>query len=347
MILPSTYYATFALILLSLFCLGSWANTYKLTDKWRFELYYFDFVLGVMVTAGLAALTLGTLGFDGFSFLDDILHASKKQDILGALAGVVFNLANMLLLAAISLAGMAVAFPIAFGVALVVGVFWRYGLNPQGSPVLLFSGALLVLLAVVLVSQAYKQYKLFNLDELVRTGQVKSTRKKVSIKAVYISVISGLLLGCFYPMVQKSMEGDTGLGPYSEGFVFALGMFLSTFLFNLFFMNLPVAGAPVEILEFFKGNIRQHLLGLAGGLVWYVGALCSFIAAGAEGQAGVNPAISFGVIQAAAVLSAIWGLLLWKEFKNPRGKVRAMLSVTIAFYLLGLAMISVGPLVGK
>lgn len=347
MILPSTYYATFALILLSLFCLGSWANTYKLTNKWRFELYYFDFVLGVIVTAGLAAFTLGTLGFDGFSFLDDILHASKKQDVMGVLAGVVFNLANMLLLAAVSLAGMAVAFPIAFGVALVAGVLWRYAVNQQGSQVLLFSGALLVLLAVVLISQAYKQYKLSNLDELVRTGQVKSTRKKVSIKAVYISVISGLLLSCFYPMVQKSMEGDTGLGPYSEGFVFAVGMFFSTFLFNLFFMNLPVAGAPLEILEFFKVNIRQHLLGLAGGLVWYVGALCSFIAAGADGKAGVNPAISFGVIQAAAVLSAIWGLLLWNEFDNPRGKVRAMLSITIAFYLLGLAMISVGPLVGK
>jgi glucose uptake protein len=347
MILPTTYYATLALVLLGLFCWGSWANTYKLTNGWRFELYYFDFVLGVMITAGLAALTLGTLGFDGFSFMDDILHASKKQDIFGLLAGVVFNLANMLLLAAISLGGLSVAFPVTFAVALAIGVLWKFAANPQGSSLLLFGGALLVLLAAVVIARAYQQYKLMNLDELVRTGQVKSTRKKVSIKAVYISVISGLLLGCFYPLVQKSMEGDTGLGPYSEGFVFALGMILSTFLFNLFFMNLPVSGAPLEILEFFKANIRQHLLGLTGGFIWYVGTLCAFMAAGADGKADMNPAISSGLIQGAAVLSALWGLLLWKEFKKMRSKVRAMLSVGLALYLLGLLMVSVAPLVGK
>jgi len=347
MILPTTYYATFALLVLGMLFWGSWANTFKLAGNWRFELYYFDFALGVMITAAIAAFTLGTLGFDGFSFRDDLLHASKKQDLYAFVAGGIFNLANMLFVAAISLSGMAVAFPIAIGVALIVSVFWGYAVHPQGSPVLLFAGAAIILLAVLAAAQAYKQYKLHNLDELVRTGQVKSTRKKVSAKAIVIAVISGLLMSCFAPLVQRSMEGDTGLGPYSVGVLFALGMFLSTFLFNLFLMNLPVEGAPLEIFEYFRGNIRQHILGLLGGTVWYAGMLSILVAAMAEGPASVGAPWIQGLGGAAVLVAALFGLLKWKEFVQAPSKVRAMLGVMLALYALGLGMISVGPLVGR
>ncbi len=347
MILPTTYYATLALLVLGMLFLASWPNTFKLADNWRFELYYFDFVFAVMAVASVTALTLGTLGFDGFSFRDDLLHASKKQDLYALLAGAIFNLANMLFLAAISLSGMAVVFPIAMGIALVIGVFWAYATHPQGSPVLLFAGAAIILLAVVAAAQAFKQYRLHNLDERVRTGEVKSTRKKVSIMAVVIALISGVLMSFIYPMVQRAMEGDTGLGPYSIGFLFALGMFLSTFLFNLFFMNLPVAGGPLEILDYFKGNIRQHLLGLAGGALWFTGTLFSLIGATAEGPVGVNSSLTQGLAATAAPIGALFGLSLWKEFRNARSQVRATLGVMLALYVLGLVMIAVAPLVGK
>ena len=252
MILPSAYYATLALMFLTMLCWGSWANTFKLTGKWRFELYYFDYSVGVMLAAGIAALTLGTLGFDGFSFRDDLLNASKKQDLYGFLAGVIFNLANMLLVAAISVAGMSVAFPIGIGLALVIGVFWTYAINPQGNATFLFSGALLIVVAIVLSSQAYKLYKLSKLDELVRTGQVKSTRKTVSIKGVFLALFSGVLMGSFYPLVELGKRGDTGLGPYSIAFVFSVGVLLSTFLFNLFFMNLPISGRRLRYLSISK-----------------------------------------------------------------------------------------------
>ena len=254
MILPSTYYGTLALMILTMLCWGSWANTFKLAGKWRFELYYFDYAIGVMLAALIAAFTLGTLGFDGFSFRDDLLHASKKQDIYGFLAGVIFNLANMLLVAAISVSGMAVAFPIGIGLALVIGVIWSYAINPHGNPAMLFSGAALITVAIVLNSQAYKQYKLNSLDHLVRTGQVKSTRKIVSIKGVFLALVSGVLMGCFFPLVELGKQGDTGLGPYSIAVVFALGVFLSTFLFQSVFHEPAHLGTATRNFRVFQGQ---------------------------------------------------------------------------------------------
>jgi len=347
MILPSTYYATLALMILSMLCWGSWANTFKLAGKWRFELFYFDYAFGVMIAAAVAALTVGTLGFDGFSFRDDLLHAGKTQDLYGFLAGVVFNAANMLLVAAISLAGMSVAFPVAIGLALVIGVIASYVIKPQGSPVMLFAGAALVVVAVIINSQAYKLYRLSKLDEQIRSGQVKSTRKVVSIKGVVLSLISGVLMGAFFPLVEKGKETDAGLGPYAIAFLFAVGVLVSTFLFNLFLMNLPITGEPIEIFEYFKGSLRQHGLGLLGGIIWCAGTIASFVAASAEGHASVGPAVSYGVGQGATLISALWGLLIWKEFKDAPGKVNAMLGLMFALFVIGLVLISVAPLVTR
>lgn len=336
-----------ALIVVGMLFWASWANTFKLAGNWRFELYYFDFAFGAIVLAGIAALTVGSLGFDGFSFRDDLLHASKKQDLYAIVAGGIFNLANMLLVAAISMSGMAASIPVAMGLALVISVSWMYVRHPQGSSVILFAGAAILLIAVLAAIQAYRQYRLHNFDELVRTGQVKSTKKTVSVKAMVIAVISGILMSVFYPMVQKAMEGDTGLGPYGVGFLFALGLFLSTFLFNLFFMNLPVVGAPLEIFDYFKGNLRQHLFGLLGGALWFAGMLCGLVAATAEGPARVSSPITQGLSGLAAPLSVCFGLWLWKEFVNAHSQVRATLGVMLALYLVGVAMISSAPLVGR
>jgi glucose uptake protein len=343
MILPSTYLATLVLMIFSLLCWGSWANTLKLTGKWRFELFYFDFAFGVFVAAAIAAITFGSLGFDGFSFMDDMLHASKKQAAVGVIAGAVFNLGNMLMVSAVSLAGMTVVFPAALGTAMVVGVIWNFFLKPQGNAALLFAGAAMVFVAIILDSVAYRMFKMGKIDELVRTGQQKSTRRTVSSKGISLSIVGGLLMGSFLPLVEISRAGDSGLGPYSVGFVFAIGVLLSTFLFNLFFMNLPVSGPPIEVFDYFKGSWKQHVLGIAGGLLWYTGTIANFVAATAEGSANLGPSIGYALAQGATVLAAIWGIIAWKELEGADTRVRSLVFLMLALFVCGLGLVSVAP----
>src|SRR3954454_16741349 len=108
-------------MVLSLLCLGSWASLFKLAGKWRFELFYLDFAVGLMLAAVVYGLTFGNLGYDGFNFLDDLQHAGKRQWMFVFIGGLIFNLGNMLLMAAISVSCLAVAFPMGMGVALLLG----------------------------------------------------------------------------------------------------------------------------------------------------------------------------------------------------------------------------------
>jgi glucose uptake protein len=150
MILPDTYLQALLLLLVSMICWGSWANTQKMTKDWRFELFYFDFAFGTLIAALVAAYTFGSLGFDGFLFEDDIRIAPKRKIAWALAAGGIFNLANMLLVAAISLAGMAVAFPVGIGIAFVIGVVFSYVLSEKGHPALLLPGFVLIVGANVI-----------------------------------------------------------------------------------------------------------------------------------------------------------------------------------------------------
>jgi glucose uptake protein len=351
MILPHTYLATLLILFLSMICWGSWANTQKMAGAWRFELFYFDYAFGVLLTAVIIAFTFGSMGFDGFSFTDDMMIAAKRYSAMGFGAGVVFNLANMLLVAAISVAGLAVAFPVGIGLALIIGVIWNYVIRPQGNPILLFVGCTLVVGAIVVDAIAYRALGAMKLEKLAQAGKAKSTRKKVSLKGVFLSLASGVLMGSFYPLVvmAKASEwggtaGENGLGPYAIGFVFALGVFLSTIVFNLFFMNLPVEGEPLELLDYFKGRPKQHLLGVLGGAIWCAGTLANFVGSSAPEQVQVGPAISLALGQGATMVSALWGLLLWKEFAGADTRIKALLVIMFVLFIAGLAMISVAPL---
>jgi glucose uptake protein len=345
MILPQTYYATLGLLILSMLCWGSWANTLKLTGKWRFELYYFDYAFGTLLAAAVAAFTFGSLGFDGFSFLDDLLLTGKRNLALGAAAGAVFNLANMLLVAAITVAGMAVAFPMGIGLALVIGVVWSYLLNPVGSPVLLFGGAALVLGAVIINSVAYRLRERARQLERAKQGLLKTSMPRVSPKGIILSLACGLLMGSFFPLVEMAKHSGIGAGPYTIGFMFAAGIFASTFVFNLFFMNLPVEGRPVEIRDYFlTGSLWQHALGVLGGVIWFTGAIANFVAASAEGDAQAGPAVSYGLGQGATMISALWGIFLWKEFSGADLRVRLLLAIMFVLFLTGLGLVSVAPL---
>jgi len=335
MILPQTYGATLLLIILTMLCWGSWANTFKLAGKWRFELFYYDYSVGVLIAATIYALTFGNFGIEGFTFLDDLMHAGKRQIFFGVLGGVVFNLANMLLVAAISVAGLAVAFPVGIGLALVIGVIWNYILNPQGNPVLLFTGAGIVVGAIIVDALAYRA---------LEGSKAAQATRKVTGKGIVLSLVSGVLMGSFFPLVEMGKASELGLGPYAIGFVFAVVVFLSTFVFNLFFTRFPVAGPPVAMSDYFRGNGRQHLLGIVGGLIWATGTIANFVAASAPESVQVGPAVSYAIGQGATMVSALWGLLVWKEFAGAGPTVRVLVVVMLILFVAGLGLVSVAPL---
>ncbi len=343
MILPASYASALLLAILSMICWGSWANTQKLAGKWRFELFYFDYAFGVLLCATVAAFTFGSLGFDGFLFLDDLMRAGKRNMAYGAAAGVLFNLANMLLVAAIAVAGLSVAFPVGIGLAMIIGVIGNYIVNPQGKPVLLFAGVAIVIAAIVLDALAYRALGIAKAKTQIKAGKTTSTVPKVGWKGIVLSIVAGILMGSFYPLVEMGKQGDAGLGPYAIGFVFALGIFFSTFVFNLFFMNLPVQGEPVEILEYFRGTKKQHALGVLGGTIWAVGTISNFVVASAP-EAKLGPAISYALGQGATLISALWGLLVWKEFHGAGGRVKLLLALMVILFAIGLTLISLAAL---
>jgi glucose uptake protein len=350
MTLPHSYVAALLITILSMICWGSWANTFKMAGKWRFELFYFDFAIGLMLAALVYAFTFGNLGFDGFLFLDDLMHAGKRQWFHGFLGGVVFNLANMLLVAAISVAGMAVAFPVGIGLALVIGVGWNYAIKPAGNPQFLFFGCAIIVAAIIVDALAFRGLAAQKFEQLARAGKVKSTRKKVSPKGVILSIACGVLMGSFFPLVTMARAselggtaGEVGLGPYAVGVVFALGVLLSTPVFNIFFMNLPVEGEPVELPAYFRGTLKEHFLGWIGGILWCTGALANFVASSAPADVHVGPATSYAIGQGATMVSALWGLLVWKEFAGADSRIKLLLVLMIFLFLSGLTLVALAP----
>lgn len=338
MVLPTTYFSTLLLLLISMICWGSWANALKMTgDRWRFELFYFDYSAGVLLAAIVAAFTFGMMGSD-MTFQDRMLVAGHLKEAYVVAGGVVFNLANILLVGAIGLAGMAVAFPVGIGLALIIGVVWNYVLNPQGNPALLFAGLALVVVAIVVDAMAHRARD---------RAAGKDARKKSATKGLVLSIVSGILMGTFYPLVEKGMGGDLGLGPYAAALFFSFGVFVSTFFFNIFFMNVPIEGQPIRLNAYFQGSARLHMIGIGGGVVWAVGAITNFVGASAPAQVNVGPAISLAIGQCATLISVLWGLFVWKEFSNTPAVVKRLVTVMVVLFAGGLALLSLAPVIGK
>jgi glucose uptake protein len=375
MMLPTTYATALLLTILTMICWGSWANTMK-WSKWRYELFYFDYSIGVMLAAVIAAFTFGSIEGNtadlpnpAFSFMDNISIAPKRQMAYAFVGGVVFNLANLLLVAAISVAGMAVAFPIGIGLALIIGVILNYIIKPAGNVSLLASGSLLILLAIIVCAMAYAALNKYKASlpkaapadpapapipaagAAARMPQApRAVRRPVeprgpsTMLGVSLALGGGLLMGTFYPLVELSKKGDLGLGPYAAAFFFAVGVLLSTPVFDLFFMNLPVQGEPVGFGDYFRGTPRMHLLGLIGGLIWGIGAISNFVASSAPPKVNVGPAISYAIGQGATLVSILWGLLYWKEFEGAPSGVRVRVAVMLALFVIGLVCLSIAPL---
>jgi glucose uptake protein len=340
MILPGSHTAVLIMLIVGMLAWGAWANLFKAAGgKWRFELFYFDFAVGLLLASVVLALTAGSLGFDGFSVRDDLQLAGKRQELWGFTAAVVFNLGNMLLLGAVSIAGMAVAFPAGMGCALVVAAFWNFALNPGGSAALLFAGAAVVAGAIVFDILAFRTWS----ADKAKAAQAESgkiRKRKSTAKSVFLSLAGGLLIGSFQPLIQLGREGENGLGPYSIGVMFAIGVIFSTFVFNLFFMNLPVQGKPIEIAEYFNAKLSRHGLGIVGGAVWYIGMIASLVGGRVEGSARVAAPVSFALEQSAIVIAALCGVFLWREYAGADTSVKVRLGLMFVLLLAGIGVMT-------
>ena len=327
MFIIQTYPVAVLFCVITMICWGSWANTQKLAaSSWRFELFYWDYVIGILFLSLFFALTLGSVGDGGRSFIEDVVQGNIANIGSAIWGGVLFNAANILLVAAISIAGMSVAFPVGIGLALVVGVIVNYMDAPVGNLMYLLAGVGLVTLAILLNASAYR--KLSN-----NTGSV-------STKGLWLSVIAGLLMGFFYKYVANSMFPEFNqpipgkLSPYTAVVFFALGIFLSNIVFNTLLMRRPFVGTPLSYSDYFAGKFKTHLVGVLGGIIWCIGMSFSIIA---SDQAG--PAISYGLGQGATVVAALWGIYIWKEFRDAPKGVNSLLNIMLICYLLGLALL--------
>ncbi|TDG15921.1 multidrug DMT transporter permease [Seongchinamella unica] len=328
MFIVESYGVAVALCFVTMLCWGSWANTQKLaSQEWRFQLFYWDYSIGVLLLALLLAFTLGSSGEEGRSFVEDISQASPEAIRMALLGGAVFNLANILLVVAIDIAGMAVAFPVGIGLALVIGVLANYDPQQVSNSMLLFLGVGLVVVAIVLDALIYRR--------LPTDGQAGVG------KGLMISVIAGIAMGFFYRFVAQSMSFDFAnpepglMTPYSAGVWFGIGLLVSNLLFLIPLNYKPVTGDPVPLADYFRqGTPRLHLVGIFGGAIWATGFCFNIIAAGKAGYA-----VSYGLGQGATMVAAFWGVFIWKEFRDAPAGTNRLIAAMFAAFLVGLGMI--------
>lgn len=321
MFLPQTFGLALLIMVISALCWGSWANTFKGTRQYRFELFYWDYAIGIVLVALFLALTLGSVHSDGTNFAANV-RAADWQNIASALtAGIIFNIANLLLLAGIDMAGLALAFPVSIGIALVLGVVMSYVQQPRGNAALLAAGVAAAVVAIVMDGLAY--------------AQVGGERRTVTRKSLVICIVSGILMGSFAPLIGRSMNAGRPLGPYSVAVFFTLGALLCCFVANVYLMRRPLVGEPVAFSKYFVAGVRNHALGVVGGGIWGVGTVLNFTAASLTGMA-----ISWGIGQAAPMVAAAWGVFVWKEFRGAPPKSRIYLAGMFVFYILAIGLIS-------
>jgi glucose uptake protein len=330
MMIVHSYPLAVALCLLTMMCWGSHANTLKMEPKtYVFPFYYWDQAIGYLLLPLLAGLTFGSFGSTGRPLIDDLSQGSASSFAWAILGGWVFNLANILFTAAIAVAGMAVAFPIGIGIALVEGVIINYIAEPRANPLLVFAGVAFITLAIILDALAY------------RSHQRRSQQSADLFKGISLALVGGILMGLFYYLVQRSVSPDfTHLepgkfGPYAAVLVFSTGSFVSNLVFNSYLMAHPIQGDKVTYSEYFsEAPLKYHLIGILGGLINGTGTTTNFIASKAA-----SPAVAYGLGQGGTMIAAIWGVFIWKEFKGASRATAAMIALIFGCFLAGLVLL--------
>ena len=321
MFTPQSLTVALLMMITSAICWGSWANTYKGVKNYRFELFYWDYAIGIFLVSLLFALTMGSSGHDSLSFANNVRATSASNIASALVGGAIFNLANLLLVAAIDMAGLAVAFPVSIGIALVVGVVLNYVLQPKGNAWLLMSGVACALIAVILDGKAY--------------GRLRRVGKGVSRKSIVLCIISGVLMGLWSPFMTYAMTRGQSLTPYSAATFLTLGALLSCFLWNVYFMKKPLVGEPVGFGGFFRAPAASHFLGLLGGFIWGTGTVFNLVAGKTT-----TFAVSYAIGQSAPMVAALWGLFVWKEFAGSESRAKVYLGLMFVFYILAILLVA-------
>lgn len=320
MFTPPTLAIALLMMITSAICWGSWANTYKGVKNYRFELFYWDYAIGIFLISLILAFTMGSTGHDSSSFMNNVQSADAGNIAWTLVGGAIFNLANLLLVAAIDMAGLAVAFPVSIGIALVVGVVLNYILQPKGNGLLLTVGVACAFIAVVLDGRAF--------------GSLPGGHT-ASRKSIVVCIVSGVLMGLWSPFTTYGLTRGHALTPYSSVVFLTLGALLSCFIWNLYFMKKPLVGEPVNFSGFFSGPPSGHLLGLAGGAIWGVGTVFYAVAGSAT-----SFAISYAIGQSAPMVAALWGVFAWKEFAGSTSRAKIYLMLMFIFYGLAILLVA-------
>ena len=358
MILPASQAATLALLVISLICWGSWANTLKMAGRWRFELYYYDFSLGFAVLAAVAAFTGGSLNSGELTFQDNFLITGYRNMAYVIAAGVIFNLGNMLLAATISVAGLALAFTVTFATALVASTAWSLIFEESSGFLLLLCGAGLLLAALVMGAAAYSNYLIARSEAAreaakseaatkdapqpgSRLKRTKSSRSRGLVLAVALGVAGGIALGLFRPLLDVGSQGEGGVAPYGAVLLFAAGVLVSTAILDPFFFNFPVAGDPIGLADYFNGTGKQHALGFLGGVMAGVAFLAGMLALTAPSAARTAAMPSYALSQGGPVLAVAWGLFVWREFRSAGERSTLLFRVMWILLAIGIGLLAV------
>ncbi|MCQ2178955.1 MAG: multidrug DMT transporter permease [Bacteroidales bacterium] len=316
----------------TMLCWGSWGNTQKLAAKsWRYELFYWDYVIGMVIFSLIVAFTAGSMGAEGRPFVQDLCQAGWGSIGWVLLGSVVFNISNILLSASTSIAGMSVAFPLGVGLALVMGVLNNIFFHPTAGVKtgLLWLGVALIVAAIVCNG--------------IASGKVSNEQRDPAQnrKGIILAVLAGIIMSFFSALVYNGVDINNFrspaagmLTPYTGMVIFTVGVFLSNFIINTIVMKKPFVGEPVSYSEYFKGNGKTHLVGMLGGAIWCLGTVLNYICAGTAGAA-----VSYALGQGAPMVAAIWGVFIWKEFKGAKKGVYGLLAAMFCLFVAGLALI--------
>ncbi len=353
MLLPTTASAVLVALVISLFGWGLWVAFYKATKRIRFEYFAYDFTWGVVLGSVIAAFTLGSWDNRELTFQDTYLLAGLRKMAWAAGSGILFNLANMLLLAATSVSRISVAFPVAFAVAWAGGSIHEYLVRPSVNPMLAFGGSAVVIVAAALGFIAYKWFLSDEAHQAIKAltadprAPVKAAPADTSARALVLAIFAGLFFVGFFFALQEAISGDNGVPSYGAALILAGGVFGSSIVFVPFFLNFPVRGKPLTVRQYLQLERRQHIVGILGGMVWTVGLLGGLVTYGLPAAIMPAPAVLYLLSHSGPVLSAILGLVIFRELPGAQVKVHATMVAMLVLMLVGMSMIAVAPVYGR